>query len=96
MSDWEFILELVKKELIKHKDGSQSVHYTSTKPGSKILYKDGKPVETDMNTNEKKNRGKASVSSSNKQKGITKINKKGEEEYFSKRGKNVPGRRKTK
>jgi hypothetical protein len=70
------ILEKVKKEVVKHKDGSESVHYTSDKSGHKIVYRDGEPIEVRQDFEEKKTRKKGQQEKGKfKQKGITKNTK---------------------
>ena len=89
VTDLENLLERVKKELVKHKDGSESVHFTSDKEGSKVVIDKGQPTEQKMSSRERKKRTKGAVSSKYHQKGITKVNKAAEKRIRERRSKNV-------
>jgi hypothetical protein len=87
---------IIKKESVCKKTGDIKTHFTTDKKGWKVVMREGEPQEVKMKTDERINRdhgaktdGKGAVGSSNKQRGITRINKEAETLYNSKK-ENVP------
>jgi hypothetical protein len=82
---------VIKKESVCKKTGEKKIHYESDKEGYKVLKKKGVPIEVKMTPEERRNRdhgsetnGKGAVGSSNKQSGITRVNKEAETVYKQK------------